>query len=185
MEADSIKGLGKAKLTSIINAEACILQKAGLGVGIYCNRYWYYNILDTDYLKQNYPFWIARYPDPDKGTLNLGSNLNPRNYAAAWQYSQRGKVNGITGYVDLDVSFGKLADLFLNTRFYEACSEEQTSIIAGLIEVGEKDTSLAHRKRIGVANGIAGVGTVNGNIQMLNLLKDGRLKKRKNYAIIK
>lgn len=38
---------------------------------------------------------------------------------------------------------------------------------------------MANRKKIGIANGIAGVGTAEGNTQMLNLLKSGKLKKYK------
>lgn len=62
--------------------------------------------------------------------------------------------------------------------YYPACNKNYTSIIEGLKSVGETDTSLANRKRIGLANNLtAAVGTANGNTQMLNLLKAGKLKK--------
>lgn len=51
MEADSIKNIGKSKLTEIINAEADIIQAAGFQVGIYCNTDWYRNVLDSESLK--------------------------------------------------------------------------------------------------------------------------------------
>lgn len=178
MEDSSIKGLTKAQLTSVINAEAYVLQNAGLGVGIYCNRDWYYNVLDSATLKALYPFWIARYPAADDGSYVATSQLAPKSYAVAWQYSSKGKVSGIIGDVDLDVSYKSLKELFASySNYYPACSKTQTSIVKGLAEVGEKDTSLAHRKQIGIQNGINCVGTVSANTQMLNLLKAGKLKK--------
>lgn len=51
MEADSIKNIGKSRLTEIINAEADIIQAAGFQVGIYCNTDWYKNVLDSASLK--------------------------------------------------------------------------------------------------------------------------------------
>ena len=44
--------------------------------------------------------------------------------------------------------------------------------------VGEKDTSYAHREKIAKANGVAGYkGTAAQNTGLLNLLKQGKLKK--------
>lgn len=178
LEDSTIKNIGKDLLTAIINAEAIILKKAGLGVGIYCNRDWYINVLDSACLKTVYPFWIARYPSNDTGSYSANSTLAPKAYAKAWQYSSKGKVAGISGKVDLDVSYVKLTTLFEQfSNFYPKCSEKQTSVVSALKEVGEADTSLAHRKQIGIINGISGVGTISGNNQMLNLLKSGRLKK--------
>lgn len=61
--------------------------------------------------------------------------------------------------------------------YYPKYTGTSGSIISALKAVGEKDTSLANRKKIGVLNGINGVGTISGNTQMLNLLKRGILKK--------
>lgn len=179
MEDDSIKRLGKSVLTAIINTEAAILSAAGFGVGVYCNRDWYYNVLDRNILKSKYPFWIARYPSSDTGIYNSKSSLNPKEYAAIWQYSSKGKVNGISGSVDLNVAFQDPKTIFKgdSTIYYPKYTGTTDSIVKALEAVGEKDTSLANRKKIGIANGIAGVGTAEGNTQMLNLLKSGKLKK--------
>lgn len=111
MEDSSISGLGKDKLENIINAEAEILKSAGYKVGIYCNKNWYDNILDGKELSKTYPFWIARYPSNDTGTYNADSSLSPKDYAVVWQYSSKGKVDGISGNVDLDVAFKDLTEL--------------------------------------------------------------------------
>jgi GH25 family lysozyme M1 (1,4-beta-N-acetylmuramidase) len=112
MEDSSIRSLGKQKLSEIILAEAEIIYKAGYGVGIYCNRDWYYNALDSYNLKKRFPFWIARYPKPDYGTYNANSSLNPKSYGIMWQYSSKGKVNGINANVDLNVLYAPISTAF-------------------------------------------------------------------------
>lgn len=51
-----------------------------------------------------YPIWIARYSTSDP-TLIFGNSWS------FWQYGNRGSVNGIEGYVDLNVFNGSLEDL--------------------------------------------------------------------------
>lgn len=105
MEDSSMRKLGKKMLTDIINTEAYILTMAGFKVGIYCNRDWYKNVLDSAMLSNTYPFWIARYPLYDNGTVH--ENLSPKDLkgCAIWQYSSKGKVNGMGGNVDLNIQF--------------------------------------------------------------------------------
>lgn len=186
MEDASIKGIGKAMLTRIIREEAVILNKAGYYVGIYCNKDWYDNVLDSKNLKAHYPFWIARYPKQDKGVYNASSTLSPKAYGVAWQYSSKGKVDGISGNVDLDVAFSDLKELMKcdsavneqdKDEYYSKYVGNTTSIVFALKAVGEKDTSLSHRKKIGEKNGIPNVGKASGNSQMLLVLKNGNLKK--------
>lgn len=105
MEDASMRGLGKANLTSIIDTEADILKKAGYKVGIYCNRDWYLNVLEGKVLAKRYNFWIARYPASDNGTIKPHLNPNNLDGCVMWQYSSKGKVNGISGNVDMNVEF--------------------------------------------------------------------------------
>ena len=111
MEDSSLQKLGAAQLEAIIKTEDQILKKAGFKVGVYCNKNWYENVLNGKSLSSTYPFWIARYPANDTGTYNENSSLNPKSYAALWQYSSKGKVNGINGNVDLDAAFSDLTVL--------------------------------------------------------------------------
>lgn len=97
MEDKSIRGLGKHTLTEIINTEANILNGAGYKVGIYCNWDWYKNVLDSNNLKNRFPFWIARY------TI---LPWDAQKYAVIWQYSSKGKVSGISGNVDVNYYYG-------------------------------------------------------------------------------
>lgn len=107
LEDSSMKTLGKAVLTSIIEQEAEILQSAGLKTGIYCNKDWYDHVLDVPKLKTKYPFWIARYGKND-GTMQ--PRHSPKDIALAWQYTSKGQVDGISGPVDLNVAFSDLEE---------------------------------------------------------------------------
>lgn len=185
MEDASIKKLGKNTLTNIINVMANTIKASGLNVGIYCNRDWFLNVLDGATLSKIYPFWIARYPLRDTGVFNANSTISPKAYAKAWQYSQKGKVNGIVGDVDMDVMFddaliGALPTTSVQTStYYPKYTGNSPSIVVALSAVGEKDTSKAHRKMIASANGIKSYsGTAPQNTQMLNLLKQGKLRKK-------
>lgn len=110
MEDKSMRQLSKMKLAELIDIEANLIKSAGFNVGIYCNKDWFYNVLDGANLRRKYPFWIARYPKDDNGTIK--ESLSPSLYADIWQYSSKGSVNGINGNVDLDISYKTFADIF-------------------------------------------------------------------------
>lgn len=62
--------------------------------------------------------------------------------------------------------------------YYPIYAGNTTSIVSALAAIGEKDTSFDHRSAIAKTNGIEGYsGTAAQNTTMLNLLKQGRLKK--------
>lgn len=66
----------------------------------------------------------------------------------------------------------------VSSEYYPKYTGSSTSITTALNVVGEKDTSMAHRKKIATANSIANYsGTSNQNIKMVNILKQGKLKK--------
>lgn len=190
MEDASIKGIGKEKLTSIIETETKILNAAGYKVGIYCNKNWYEKVLDSTYLKERFPFWIARYSSNDTG--KVPTSLSPSKYADAWQYSSKGKVSGITGNVDLDMTFGSLSDKMKYTgeqvkkqEYYKKYTGSATAIDTVLKSIGaDKDYDqryFDYRKRIPIAakNGFdtpyRGSSTQNSGI--VKLAKAGKLKK--------
>ena len=52
----------------------------------------------------NYTKWIAKYGN---NSGKPGSKPNVSN-VAIWQYSSRGKIPGITGYVDVNIAFQDL-----------------------------------------------------------------------------
>lgn len=94
------RSFGKQAIENIAVAFLTRIKKAGYKVGIYCNLDWYNNVL-SDALKQ-YDCWIARYPASDNGSVQ--ERLRP-NVGVGWQYSSKGKVNGINGNVDMNVFY--------------------------------------------------------------------------------
>ena len=62
--------------------------------------------------------------------------------------------------------------------YYPVYAGNTVSIVVALAAVGENDTSFTHRGKIAVENGITNYsGTAAQNTTMLNLLKQGRLKR--------
>lgn len=99
------RSLGKQAIENIAVAFLTRIKKAGYKDGIYCNLDWYNNVL-TDALKQ-YDCWIARYPASDNGSVQ--ERLRP-NAGVGWQYSSKGKVDGINGNVDMNVFYKDYRD---------------------------------------------------------------------------
>lgn len=64
------------------------------------------------------------------------------------------------------------------TKYYPTYQGNTTSIVAALASVGEKDTSITKRTKIAKKNGIKKYsGTATQNTTLVNLLKQGKLKK--------
>lgn len=105
LEWSQQRSLGKQAIENITVAFLTRIKKAGYKVGIYCNLDWYNNVL-TDALKQ-YDCWIARYPASDNGSVQ--ERLRP-NVGVGWQYSSKGKVDGINGNVDMNVFYKDYRD---------------------------------------------------------------------------
>ena len=63
-------------------------------------------------------------------------------------------------------------------EYYPKYNGLTTSIVSALVYVGEKDTSMNHRKKIAAANGVSNYqGTIKQNLQLVALIKQGKLKK--------
>ena len=68
-----------------------------------------------------------------------------------------------------------------STAYYKKYTGSSTSIITALKAVGEKDTSLNHRKKIASLNGISKYkSTASQNSSLLKKLKSGKLIKSKS-----
>lgn len=93
----------KTRLTDSILAAQKVAEEAGYSFGVYCGWYWYQFVLDHKRL--TCPFWIARYPHVKQ--LDFGAvpeaKYRPETSQPlwGWQYSSRGRIDGISGAVDL------------------------------------------------------------------------------------
>ena len=107
MEDQSLLKCGKSTLAAVIEAERKILAAAGYMVGVYCNQYWYNSVLPSHSI--NLPWWIAKYGS-NNGKKQSPPVIKSGQTLYAWQYTSKGRVPGISGNVDLDISFVDYAD---------------------------------------------------------------------------
>ena len=99
MEDRSIENLGIDKLTSICIAFNTVIENAGYWAGVYANLNWYTNYLNKDTIKARYTTWVAHY------------GISQDRYVGQYdmlQYSDTGKISGISGNVDMDIMYRDL-----------------------------------------------------------------------------
>lgn len=91
--------VSKSTLTDIINKYCTIIKEAGYNVGIYANLNWLNNKIESS-VQDKWPIWVAQYNNECQyeGKYDI------------WQYTSEGKVNGISGKVDMNYFYGKLED---------------------------------------------------------------------------
>lgn len=97
-ESEHLRKIGKEKLLKLTYVYSNAFRSSGYHVGIYCNKDWYDNVIPKE-LKEDFDFWIARYPKNDIGAYNGKSSLKPSiKTAVAWQYSSKGRIPGIKNH---------------------------------------------------------------------------------------
>ena len=62
-------------------------------------------------------------------------------------------------------------------KYFKKYTGKSESIKAAMKSIGVKDPSLEYRKKIGALNNLSNIGTAEGNLKMLKLLKKGKLIK--------
>ena len=91
VEEKNALATGKKNVSAIIRAFCSIMEKAGYWVGVYASRAHIQSYIDDDTQKR-YTLWVAEW----------GNALHYSGDYGMWQYSEKGKVSGINGNVDLD-----------------------------------------------------------------------------------
>lgn len=174
IEEDSILGLGHATVTKLYRAFKDELAKYGYVTGLYMGMYDYNTFVNKADFK-NEAKWIARYY---LGYQELAFGYVPNDTykpvadCDGWQYTSSGVVNGISGRVDMNVFYGNIVVPSVATEYYDT---PEFTLIDSLNKIGV-DSSFKYRKKIAAANGINGyIGSVEQNLMMLQLLKDGKL----------
>lgn len=95
----SIGQLDKNTRTQMCINFCSTIEKAGYWAGVYANKNWFDNYLNYDELKARYTIWLAHY-GIDSPSLDCD----------IWQYTSSGKVNGISGKVDMNYMYRDLLD---------------------------------------------------------------------------
>jgi len=86
-------GLSVAERTQVIRSFCETMNSLGYRAGFYANKNWLNNKIDTASLSE-FDIWLAQYraPEPDyQGDYSI------------WQYTSKGMVDGINGFVDMDL----------------------------------------------------------------------------------
>lgn len=86
--------ISKETRTEVIKAFCETIQNSGYTAGVYANKNWLTNKIDTSQLSK-YKIWLAQYAASPTYTGRYD----------LWQYSDEGKVSGISGNVDLNWSY--------------------------------------------------------------------------------
>ena len=87
-------GLDEETRTAVCEAFCATVRNAGYQSGVYASRNWYNKHVNVEKLEK-YVIWLAEYrkiPQYDR-------------YYHMWQYTSKGKVDGIEGNVDLNISY--------------------------------------------------------------------------------
>lgn len=166
IEDKSQINLGKNTLTSMCETFCDTIEKAGYWAGIYTNKYFFTTYLDYKKLEEKYTIWVAQYNDTNtyRGKYDM------------WQYTSSGKVNGISGNVDMDILY---RDIFDNrgdndedNKLPNLSGYNGNSIVDGLKSVGY-DSSFDSRKELYKEAGFTDTykGSAKQNEELLNILK--------------
>lgn len=105
-----------ASITTEMRTKMCLafldkMQENGWFAGTYANGNWFSNYLDKSKLGEKYELWLASW---------MNSGLPSRDYSSEygmWQYTDSGKVNGISTAVDLDVAYKDYPTMMKNGGF--------------------------------------------------------------------
>ena len=88
-------GISPAQRTANIKAFCGTIQNAGYRAGVYANKTWFTSYINTSQIT-NYRIWLAQYAS---AVTYTGSRYD------MWQYSSKGRVTGISGYVDMNICY--------------------------------------------------------------------------------
>ena len=86
--------LSVERRTAVCEAFCTTVENAGFEAGVYASRNWYNKNLETAFL-DDFVIWLAEYRSVP---LYQG-------YYQMWQYTSKGSVNGISGNVDMNISY--------------------------------------------------------------------------------
>lgn len=88
-------GIGVDMRTKVCKAFCATVSNAGYKAGVYANKTWFNSYINTPELT-GYKLWLAQYAAAPSYT---------RTRYDMWQYSSKGRVSGISGNVDMNISY--------------------------------------------------------------------------------
>ena len=101
IEEDSMESLGRSLLTDMCASFIETLQREGYFCGIYTNKNWLFNILDTERITTYFDVWYARYKIED--IEEWGDDWGDR--LAMWQFTKDGRIGEHTCNFDFNLVY--------------------------------------------------------------------------------
>ena len=115
VEAPGQRNLSRERISLIADTFCNILERNGYYVSIYSNLFFLNNKL-SDEIKRKYDIWLAQWSENPTYTGSFGM----------WQYSSTGTVNGITGAVDLDLSYRNYPEIISSNNLNGFTGNDET-----------------------------------------------------------
>lgn len=88
-------GVSREMRTAVCKAFCATVQDSGYSAGIYANKTWFTEKINTASLT-GYKIWLAQYASAPTYTATRHD---------MWQYSSKGRISGINGNVDMNISY--------------------------------------------------------------------------------
>lgn len=149
----------REEITSFATEFCTYVEKNGYNSGIYANKYWFLNKIDVNNLIKNIMpcIWLAEW----------NKEASYPGIYTIWQYTSKGRVNGINGNVDLNYLYDD--NIIKNENNENVYSGN--SIVDYLKSIGI-DSSFKNRKKLAKENGINNYsGTADQNLKLLEILR--------------
>lgn len=129
LEEQSQLAKGQSFCSQLVSAFCNEMERQGYYAGFYASLYTANNYVSTA-VRNRYAFWCAQWASrcTYKGTFGL------------WQYSSKGSVNGISGAVDMDISYIDYPTIIKNGGFngYKKGSGGTTSTTKSIDELAQE-----------------------------------------------
>lgn len=119
LEEQSQFAKGRNFCDSIIKAFCGELEKNGYLAGLYCSTYYLNNYI-SNAIAGKYALWVAQY--------NYRCTYTANKYGI-WQYSSEGRINGISGNVDMDYCYTDYPNIVKNGGYngYKKTTAKKTT----------------------------------------------------------
>ena len=127
-DAKTTGNASKETITEMAKIFCEEIIKAGYQAGVYTNLNWFTNKITVKELEK-YNIWLAQW-----GTEKHSANFK----VDIWQYTSKGKIKGINGNVDLDISYTQYGDKVINNSNNVDIEQMARDVIAGKYGNGQE-----------------------------------------------
>lgn len=125
-DAKTTGNASKQTITEMAKIFCEEIIKAGYQAGVYANLNWFTNKINVKELEK-YNIWLAQW-GIEKHTADFKVDI--------WQYTSKGKIQGINGNVDLDISYTQYGDKVVNNS--KSIEDLAKEVIEGKYGNGEE-----------------------------------------------